>query len=94
MHFWLSQGMTGEWSQEPLHRCNDHSMLSEITPLGSDEKVTLDDGSSLNVAGEGTVDMYMILSDGTSRVCLLKKALYIPELAYNLVSFSRATEAI
>ena len=40
--------------------------------------------STLEVAGEGTVDMDMLLDDET-RSCMLKKVLYVPMLAYNLV---------
>ena len=37
--------------------------------------------------------MDMLLNDGTQRSCSLTKVLYVPELAYNLVSVARATEA-
>ena len=37
--------------------------------------------------------MDMLLNDGVRRGCALKKVLYVPELAYNLVSVSRAAEA-
>ena len=37
--------------------------------------------------------MDMLLNDEVRRGCVLKKVLYIPELAYNLVSVSRAAEA-
>ena len=70
--------------------CNDESMFTEMKKLGSNEKVTLGDGRPLEVAGEGTVDMEMLLTDGNSRGCTLR---YIPELAYNLVSVPKATEA-
>ena len=43
-------------------------------------------GSSWN----GTVDMEMLLPNGGSRMCALKNVLYIPKLAYNLVSVSKA----
>ena len=75
------------------HMCNDQSMFTELTQLGSGEKVTLGDGSSLDVAGEGTVDMDMILTDGTRRACALQTVLYVPELSYNLVGVSRVAEA-
>ena len=55
--------------------------------------MTLGDGSTLEVAGEGTVDVDMVLTDGTKRGCMLRKVLYVPELAYNLVSVSKATDA-
>jgi hypothetical protein len=60
------------------------------------EKVTLGDGRSLYVAGESTVDMEMLLINGNSRGCALKNVLYVPELAYNLVSIPvlKATEAV
>ena len=75
------------------HMCNNRNMFVELRQLQPDEKVTLGGGSSLNVAGEGTVDMDMLLSDGTRRGCALNRVLYVPELAYNLVSVSRAAEA-
>ena len=61
--------------------------------MGSGEKVTLGEGSSLNIAGEGTVYRDMILTDGTRRVCAVQNVLYFPELSYNLVSVSRVADA-
>ena len=75
------------------HMCNDQSMFMDLKQVGPNEKVTLGDGNSLGVAGEGTVDMDMLLNDGVRRGCALKKVLYVPKLAYNLVSVSRAAEA-
>ena len=75
------------------HMCNNRSMFTELNQLGANEKVTLGDGSSLDIAGEGTVDMDMLLSNGSRRSCALKRVLYVPELAYNLVSVPRAVEA-
>ena len=75
------------------HMCNERSMFTEYKQLGSEDKVTLGDGSTLEVAGEGTVDMCMLLDDGTRRSCALKKVLYVPKLAYNLVSVPRAGDA-
>ena len=37
--------------------------------------------------------MEMLLPNGDSRRCALKKVLYVPKLGYNLVSVSRAAEA-
>ena len=50
--------------------------LSETT-----EKVTFGDGSTLVVTGQGTVCLDMLLGDGTKKDCLLKRLLYISELA-------------
>ena len=71
--------------------CNDRSIFVEFGQ--ATQKVTLGDGSSLQVAGQGTILLNMILTDGTNRWCSLKGALHVPQLAYNLVSVSRATEA-
>lgn len=49
------------------HMCNDHNMFKELNQLGSSEKVSLGDGSSLDVAGNRTVYIDMILSDGGRR---------------------------
>ena len=74
------------------HMCNDRNMFTEYEQLSSNDKVTLGDGSTLEVAGEGTVDVDMLLNNGTRR-CALKKVLYVPKLAYNLVSVPRAGDA-
>ena len=55
--------------------CNDRTMFTELRQLGSDDKVTLGDGSTLQATEEGTVDVDMVLSDGTRRGCALKKVL-------------------
>ena len=75
------------------HMCNDRSMFTELKKLSSGDKVALGDGSSLNVAGEGTVDMDMLLDGGARKSCTLNKVLWVPELAYNLVSVPQATDA-
>ena len=53
-------------------------------------RVTLCDGSALDVTGGETVDMDMLLNDGIRWKCTLKKVLYIPKLAYVLISVARA----
>ena len=75
------------------HLCNGQGMFVEMKQVGSDEKVTLGDENSLDVAGEGTVDMDMLWDNGVKRGCTLNRVLYVPELAYNLVSVSRAAES-
>jgi L-fucose mutarotase/ribose pyranase (RbsD/FucU family) len=68
-------------------------MFTELREMGSGDKVILGDGSTPDVTGEGTVDMDMLLNDGIRRKCTLKKVLYVPELAYNLISVARAGDA-
>ncbi len=45
-------------------------------------------GHELEATGEGTVLLEMLLPKGNSRSCALQKVLYVPKLAYNLVSVS------
>ncbi len=40
------------------HMCNDRAMFTEFKQLSSSGQVALGDGSSLDVAGEGTVDIW------------------------------------
>ena len=68
-------------------------MFTEMKELNPSEKVTLGDGHDLEAVGERTVEMEMLLPNGDSRRCVLKKVLYVPKLGYNLVSVSRAAEA-
>ena len=74
------------------HMCNDKTMFTEMKDLNPRENVTLGDGHNLEAVGEGTVDMEMLLPNGGSRMCALKNVLYIPKLAYNLVSVSKAAQ--
>ena len=54
--------------------------------------MALGDCSSLQVDGQGTILLDLILN-GINRRCALKGVLHVPELAHNLVSGSRATQA-
>ncbi len=82
-----------DWIVDSGANCHNQSMFKKMKGQGSSEKVTLGDGNSLEVVGEGTVDMEMLLTDGRSRGCALKKVLYVTKLAYDLVSVSRTSEA-
>ena len=75
------------------HMCNNPDMFTELDQLGLGEKVTLGDGSPLDVIGQGTVSMDMVLGNGGRRRCILKKVLYVSKLDYNLISVSRAVQS-
>ena len=47
----------------------------------------------MEVKSVGTVELEMLLPDGSSRSCSLQRVLYVLELTYNLVSVSRVIEA-
>ncbi len=56
--------------------------------FSAEEKVSLGDVSMLDVKGEGAIHMEMTLQDDTKKECTPNSVLYIPNLAYNLVSVS------
>ena len=92
----LSARSSRNWvvdSGATCHMSNDRSLFAEMRELPSSEKVTLGDGHDLEATGEGTVNLEMLLPDGNSRSCALQKVLFVPKLAYNLVSVSRATQS-
>ena len=96
----IGQALTAKSEREWLvdsgatsHMCNNRNLFKQVRDLDSAETITLGDGRNLEVKSVGTVELEMLLPDGSSRSCSLQKVLYVPELAYNLVSVSRATEA-
>ena len=85
-----------EWlvdSGATSHMSNNRNLFTQVRDLNPPETVTLGDGRNLEVKSVGTVSLDMILPDRSSRKCSLLKVLYVPKLAYNLVSVARATEA-
>lgn len=73
------------------HMCNNKSFFSEVSVLEKPQEVSLGDGHVLEATAEGTVPLQMLLPDGSTKKCSLKKVLWIPKLAYNLLSVSGAT---
>ena len=96
----IGQALTAKSGKEWLvdsgatsHMSNCKRLFSQVRDLEPADTVTLGDGRDLEVKSVGTVELDMLLPDGSSRKCSLLKVLYVPKLAYNLVSVSRATEA-
>ena len=56
-------------------------------------KVTLGDGYSLNAIGRGTVELVIRLPEGKRKKCKLQNTLFVPDLAYNLLSVSKVSDA-
>ena len=74
------------------HMCNDRKlfkMFRDSDPM----HVTLGDGHDLEAMGVGDVGLEMKLSNGKTQKCTLTSVLYVPDLAYNLFSVSKASEA-
>ena len=70
------------------HICNSEKSFVKLHKFKSLHPVTLGDGRSLNAIGYGVVTLTMEL-----RKCDLHDVLLVPDLSYNLVSMSKATEA-
>jgi hypothetical protein len=92
----LSAKSNGNWivnSGATWHMCNNDKMFAKFKSFKRAQEVTLGDGHVLEAAGEGIVQVKTKLPDGTVRRCNLRNVLFVPKLAYNLLSVSKAAEA-
>ena len=74
------------------HMCCDRMAFEKLQPLDQPLKVSLGDGRQLNAVGEGVILLRTRLPNGKFKKCKLWDVLYIPALAYNLLSVSKAAE--
>ena len=84
----------GRWivdSGATCHMCNDDMLFDKIHSLKEPSEVLLGDSHVLRAKGRGSVVVNMNLPDGDVE-CTLNDVLYVPELSYNLLSVSRASE--
>ena len=87
---------THDWivdSGATCHICNSKEFFDEFSPLSQPQKVTLGDGRTLEAIGTGAVEVRLKLPGAESRIGRLSEVLYVPTLAYNLLSVAKATEA-
>ena len=75
------------------HVCNSKELFEDFNPLSEPQKVALGDGRTLEAIGTGAVEVKLELPGGESKIGRLNKVLYVPTLAYNLLSVAKATEA-
>ncbi len=75
------------------HMCNDKEMFVEFNNLEPSQEVTLGDGYSVEATGCGTVRLKMQLTDDKTKECKMSDVLYVPQLSYNLLSVSKATQS-
>ena len=75
------------------HICNNERAFVKLHNLESSHSVTLGDGRNLNANGYGVVSLTMKLPGGVLQECRLHDVLLVPDLSYNLLSVSKATEA-
>ena len=83
-HDWIVEaGATG-------HICNSKMLFEDFH---SPQKLTLVDGHTLPAIGRGAVEVKLNLPRGESNIGRLSDVLYMPTLAYNLLSVAKVTEA-
>ena len=90
----LSVSLMDQWivdSGATSHMCNCRLLFVEYRSLNEPEKVTLGDGYSLNAIGRGMVELVMRLPEGKRKKCKLQNTLFVPDLAYNLLSVSKVS---
>ena len=75
------------------HMCNTRQRFFGLRTLLKPENVTVGDGRSLEAVGRGSVNLLMTLPSSATQKCKLRDVLFVPDLSYNLVSVSKASEA-
>ena len=75
------------------HICNSKELFDNLRPLSKPQKVTLGDDRTLEAIGTGAVEVELKLPGEESKVGRLSNVLYVPTLAYNLLSVAKVTEA-
>ena len=75
------------------HICNSKELFEELHPLSKPQKVTLGDGRTVEAMSTGVIEVKLKLPGGESKIGRLGEVLYVPTLAYNLLSVTKATEA-
>ena len=74
------------------HMYNKKSLFSHLVPLQSSITITLGDGHSLQAIGHGNVTLKMKLPLERVETCTLHDVLFVPDLAYNLLSITAASK--
>ena len=74
------------------HMCNDRRKFQGMTRLNEEVQIKVGDGSIVKAKYEGTVKL-RIKAINQVRKFKLKKVLFVPDLKYNLLSVSQASES-
>ena len=76
------------------HICNDKKLFVELCSLEEPEEVTLWDGYAAEATGRGVVALEVVTISGKTKKWKLHEVLYVPNIAYNLLSVSRVTNSV
>ena len=74
------------------HTCHDEKSFLALYQIREPVDVVLGDGHSLTAIRRGKVVLKMVLPNGESKSCTLHDVLYVPKLAYNLISVTKASQ--
>ncbi len=74
------------------HICNSKELFEDFNCVQQPQQVTLGDDRKLEVVGTGVVKLKLKLPGGETKTGRLSDVLYVPELAYNLLSVPKVTE--
>ena len=74
------------------HICNSKELFEFFHPLQVPQQVTLGDDRKLEAVGTGVVSLKLKLPEGEFKTGILSDVLYVPKLAYNLLSMPKVTE--
>ena len=88
----MSTGWIVDW-WATSHMCTSRKLFVEYRMLQKAEMVTIGDGRRLEAVGCGMIHLWMKLPDEKIISCQLQEVLHVPDLTYNLVSVSKASEA-
>ncbi len=86
-HHWIVD------SGATCHICNSKEQFDDFCYVQKPQQVTLGDDRKLKVIGIGVVRLKLKLPGGNTKTGRLSDVLYVPELAYNLLSVPKVTEA-
>lgn len=88
---------TQKWiidSGATCHICGNGAMFDSMEDLNVPQIVTLGDGRNIQATKQGTIGVMLKQPDGSHRHATLHSVLYVPQLAYNLLSVTRITELV
>ena len=91
----LSLNETYAWivdSGATCHMCHNKKIFSALYELKEPIDVVLGDRHSLIATGRGKVVLVMVLPNNESESCTLHDVLYVPKLAYNLISVTKVSQ--
>ena len=87
--------MQNQWiidSGATCHMCNQKDLFTELEQLKTQLNVILGDGHIPPARGHGKVSLTMSFPQGKTQVCILRNVLFVPDLAYNLLSVISASK--